>query len=241
MQATLQTMQMLRGVLLALLLLVTAGPLARFMSVPEVAWGFQLMALIPLFQGLMHFDVARAQRDMDFRPLIKVILGAECATLLLIYPLFLVFGDYRTALFALLLQQVLMLAISHVLAERRYRLAFDRAMLMRAFVFGWPLMLDAILMFGIFQGDRLIVANRLGVTDLGLYSLAFMLTFIATTVLAKTLNPTSSSQALLATGRSGGFQAVLLDRGAGGSASLAWPWPRASPSSARTSSASSSE
>ena len=188
MQATLQTMQMLRGVLLALLLLVTAGPLARFMSVPEVAWGFQLMALIPLFQGLMHFDVARAQRDMDFRPLIKVILGAECATLLLIYPLFLVFGDYRTALFALLLQQALMSAISHVLAERRYRLAFDRAMLVRAFVFGWPLMLDAILMFGIFQGDRLIVANRLGVTDLGLYSLAFMLTFMATSVLAGTLN-----------------------------------------------------
>jgi O-antigen/teichoic acid export membrane protein len=187
-QATLQTMQILRGVLLALLLLATAGPLARFMSVPEVAWGFQLMALIPLFQGLMHFDIARAQRDMNFMPIIKVVLGAECATLLMIYPLFLVLGDYRAALFALLLQQALMSAISHILAERRYRLAFDRAILMRAFAFGWPLLLDAILVFGMFQGDRLIVANRLGVTDLAFYSLAFMLTFMATTVLAKTLN-----------------------------------------------------
>ena len=186
-QATLQTMQILRGVLLALLLLATAGPLADFMGVPEITWGFQLMALIPLMQGAMHLDVARAQRDMDFGPFIKVVVGAECVTLLLIYPLFLGFGDYRTALVALLLQQALISTLSHFVAKRGYRLAFDRAVLVRALVFGWPLLLDTILMFGIFHGDRLIIANRLGVTELGLYSLAFMLTFMSVSMLAGTL------------------------------------------------------
>lgn len=187
-QATLQTMQVLRGVLMALLMFAAAGPLARFMNVPEIAWGFQTMALIPLLRGFMHLDIARAQRVMNFKPLITVTIGAECVTFLMIYPLFLIFGDYRTALVALLLQQALMSALSHFLAKRRYSLAFDRTILVRALVFGWPLMLDAILMFGIFHGDRLIIANRLGVVELGFYSLAFMLTFMSVSVLAGTMS-----------------------------------------------------
>ena len=41
-------------------------------------------------------------------------------------------------------------------------------------------------MYGIFQGDRLIVANRLGATELGLFSLAFVLTLVPAKVMAQT-------------------------------------------------------
>ena len=43
-------------------------------------------------------------------------------------------------------------------------------------------------MFGILQGDRIIVANQLGPVTLGLFSLAFMLTFMPTGILAQTIN-----------------------------------------------------
>ena len=187
-QATLHTMQVLRGALLALILLVTAGPLADVMGVPEVAWGFRLMALVPFLQGFTHLDMTRVQRVMSFGPFIKVTLGAEVLGLLAIYPLFLIFGDYRVALFALLLQQGVMAALSHVLAGRRYHLGLDRDVLMRALKFGWPLLFNALLMFGIFQGDRIIVANQTGAVEFGLFSLAFMLAFMPTNVLAQTLN-----------------------------------------------------
>ena len=185
-QATLQTMQVLRGILMAAVLFLTAPPLARFMGVPEVTWGFQLMAVIPILQGLMHLDIARAQRGMDFGPFMKTALATECVTLLAIWPMHLVFGDYRIGLYSLILQESVLLVLTHLVAERRYRLGLDRDLVIRAVHFGWPLLLNALLMYGIFQGDRLIVANRLGPTELGLFSLAFVLTLVPVKVLTQT-------------------------------------------------------
>lgn len=185
-QATLHSIQVLRGVLMALLLYFTAAPLAGFMGVPEVAWGFQLMAVIPLIQGLMHLDIARAQRGMNFGPFMKTALATECVTLLMIWPLYLAFGDYRVALYALIFQESVLLILSHLVAERAFRFGLDRDFAIRAFHFGWPLLLNAFLMYGIFQGDRLIVANRLGATELGLFSLAFVLTLVPSKVMAQT-------------------------------------------------------
>ena len=88
--------RLLRGLLMALLLFFTAAPLADFMGVPEVTWGFQLMAVIPVIQSLMHLDIARAQRGMNFGPFMKTALATECVTLAAIWPLYLVFGDYRS-------------------------------------------------------------------------------------------------------------------------------------------------
>ena len=187
-QTTLQTMQALRGVFVAAVLYLTAGPLAALMDVPEIAWAFRLMAVLPLIQGFMHLDPARAQRGMRFGPFLKVALSAEILGLLSVWPLFLVFGDYRVVLGALVVQTVLTTLFSHLVAERRYALGFDRVLALRALRFGWPLLLNAALMFGILQGDRIIVANQLGPVTLGLFSLAFMLTFMPTGVLAQTVN-----------------------------------------------------
>jgi O-antigen/teichoic acid export membrane protein len=156
------------------------------MGVPQAAWGFQLMAVIPLLQGFRHFDIARAQRGMNFGPFMRTAVATEFLTLLAVYPMYLVFGDYRVGLFILILQEILLLALSHLVAARAYRLGFDRELMVRAFHFGWPLLLNAVLLYGVFQGDRLIVANRLGPTELGLFSLAFMLTLVPTKVLSQT-------------------------------------------------------
>ena len=187
-QATLHTMQVLRGVFVASVLWVTAGPLAALMDVPEVAWAFRLMAVLPLIQGFVHLDMARAQRSMRFGPFVKVTLGAEIIGLLSVWPLFLVFGDYRVVLGALVVQEALTMLFSHLAAERRYALGLDRPLALRALRFGWPLLFNAALMFGIFQGDRIIVSNQLGPVTLGLFSLAFMLTFMPTLLLTQTIN-----------------------------------------------------
>ena len=214
-QATLHTLQVLRGALVAAVLFFTAGPLAEVMDVPQVAWAFQLMALLPLIQGFLHLDMARAQRDMRFGPFVKISLAAEFLGLLAIWPLYLVFGDYRIVLGALLLQEALTVGFSFLVSERRYRLGFDRGLVLRALGFGWPLLLNAMLMFGIFQGDRIIVANQLGPVDLGLFSLAFMLTLMPTGILAQTINRLFLPEAGAAAGRSGRVRRLGPRRRAG--------------------------
>ena len=71
----------------------------------------------------------------------------------------------------------------HLLAERRYNWAWDRFFTKRVLHFGWPLLINGLLLFGIFEGDRFVIgsAHRLfpmsafTLTDLGVYSVAFAL------------------------------------------------------------------
>ena len=78
--------------------------------------------------------------------------------------------------------------MTHVLAERPYRLGWDRAVAARAMRFGWPLLAGGVLTFAVMQGERLIVANQYTATDLGLFSAALTLALAPTLVLLRIVN-----------------------------------------------------
>ncbi|MCB2135415.1 MAG: oligosaccharide flippase family protein [Rhodobacteraceae bacterium] len=183
-QAALQGFQFLRGLTSCILLLLIAGPYARFLGVPEVAWAYQLIAVIPLMNGLQHFDVHRLKRHMNFTPSILSLSVPPLVSVIALWPLALIFGDYRIMLFALFVQAASMVILTHLKAERPYRLALDFALMKRTTMFGWPLLLNGILLFGVFNGERLIVGRELGMLQLGLFSMAFSLTLTPTLVLA---------------------------------------------------------
>src|SRR5690606_26058595 len=67
-----------------------------------------------------------------------------------------------------------------VLAERRYRIAYSAEMFQKIVIFGWLLLLNGVLMFGVFQGDKVIIGtfDKYTLHDLGVYSVAFSLTLL---------------------------------------------------------------
>ena len=76
---------------------------------------------------------------------------------------------------------------SHLVAERPYRLVFDRGIMARSLRFGWPLLLNGILMFLAFQGDKLIVGRVMGMEALAIFAMGVTLTLTPTLVLAKSV------------------------------------------------------
>ena len=88
-------------------------------------------------------------------------------------------------LWAIIAQAALTVLVSHVLAERPYRLVWDRAVMAGSLRFGWPLLVNAGLMFLVFQGDKLIVGRTMGMTELAIFSMGTTLTLTPTLVLAK--------------------------------------------------------
>ena len=191
-QGTAQLLRAGRGLINGLLILAFAWPAARLFGVPHAAWAFRCLGLLPLIRGLFHLDMSRLQRHFRFGPAVLVDAGANwCATLVAI-PIALWLRSYAAMLCALLIQAAVATALSHILAERRYRWAWDRECWMRIASFGWPLMINGILMFGIFEGDRLIIgsagrlfpANSYTLADLGAYSVAFALTMAPTMFVA---------------------------------------------------------
>ena len=56
--------------------------------------------------------------------------------------------------------------VSHLVAERPYRLVLDREIMAESLRFGWPLLVNGVLLFVVFNGDRVIVGHGLGMATL---------------------------------------------------------------------------
>ena len=184
-QTTAHFLQVTRGFALGVLIFVLAGPLSRMFGVPQARWAFQCLALGPLFRGLTHLDTSRLQRDMRFGPSVTVDVSSAIVATLAAFPLAFWLRSYSAMLWLLILQAGATALGSHLVAERSYGWAFHRGYVKRIFDFGWPLLINGILMFGIFEGDRFIIgaSKRLferaafSLTDLGVYSVAFSITW----------------------------------------------------------------
>lgn len=183
-QAAMQGFQVLRGLFSSLVLFAIAHPYARFLGIEQVAWAYQVIAAIPLINGLQHFDMHRLKRHMRFAPSVIANVVPALVSVLAVWPLAVLYGDYRIMLVALMIQAAAMVVLSHWTAERRYRLRLDFALMRRATVFGWPLLLNGALLFGVFNGERLIVGREMGMAQLAVFSMAMTLTLTPTLVLA---------------------------------------------------------
>jgi len=173
--ASVQSFETLRCLFNAAVLFAMAWPLSAFFGNPELLWAYQLTALAPLLTAFKHLDVLRYQRRLRFGPEATVNVGTAAICLIVAWPTAVWLGDYRVMIVQLVLAAGLKALISQLLAERRFRLGWRRELLGRAFDFGWPLAISGMLTFFILQGDRIIIGNRFGAYELGLFSAALML------------------------------------------------------------------
>lgn len=185
--ATIQTLQILRSVLGAAILIGLAWPIAALFGRPDMAWAYQALAVTPLLRGFRHLGIYHAQRQNRFGPLIATELPATLASVAAVWPAALLLGDFRVMLVALVVYDAVRVAASLAVARMPFRLAWRRDVIARAFGFGWPLLLNGLLMFWVFQGDRVIVGSLVGFEALGWFSAAFGLLLMPTTVIASTL------------------------------------------------------
>lgn len=188
-QAAAQRIEAIRGLVSGAMLLLAAGPVASLFGAPDARWAFQALALVPVLHGFRHLDVRRYQRSLRYVPGTVVDAVPQLVATLVAWPLAVLLGDYRVVLVCVLLQMFVQTALSHLLAERSYAASSDPSLARRFLSFGWPLVVNALLMFAIFQGDRVVVGTAYGLEELGAYSLAFSITFVPTAILANVASP----------------------------------------------------
>lgn len=185
-QGTLHATQLIRGLIATGLTLALAAPYAQFMKTPEVIWAYQCLAIIPFARGFLHLDMFRLQRQMNFMPFAITIVIAPTVSLVVVALVWLVRPDYQVMLWAIIVQQLLQVVLSHVLAERRFALAWAWPFVKRTFTFGGPLLLNGLVFLIVTQGERLIVGNQLDLTILAWFSAAFLLATAPTRILINT-------------------------------------------------------
>lgn len=187
--AAVQSLALLRGALLAGLLLAGAPYVAALFGQAEIVWAYQVMALVPLLHALLHLDTVRQQREMRFGATVRSDLAGAGLSIAALWPLAAMLGDFRTILGLIFIEYAGRAVASHLLAERPFRVGWDRKTVRTALGFGAPLIAGGMLAFLTLQGDRIIVANRFTPYDLGLFSAALTLAMTPSLLLARVTHP----------------------------------------------------
>jgi O-antigen/teichoic acid export membrane protein len=191
-QATAQLLLAVRGSMNALIILFLARPISHLFSVPQANWAFACLALVPFVKAFTNLDPSRMQRHLRFDPFILTSIMPSVAVTLLAYPLARWLKDYSAMLWLLVIQTALTVVVSHVVSERRYSWGWNPEYARRFFRFGWPLLVNGLLMYLILQGDRFVIgaakqlfpSSDYTLGDLGVYSVAFALTLAPQMVIA---------------------------------------------------------
>lgn len=159
----------------ALLLVVFSLPIAQALKVPEAAWAFALLGVVPLARGLEHLDSYRVQRNFQYLPSVVCELVPQFVTTLLAWPLAVWLGDFRVVVWLMLLKAVVGTLMTHWVAKRPFRVTWRPGYVRQMWAFGWPLFLNGLLIFASQQADQILVGALLSLEHLAAYSLALTL------------------------------------------------------------------
>ena len=174
-----------RGIMIAAGLVVFSIPIAHFYHAPRLATGLAILALSPLIQGFLHLDIRRLQRHLDFRAEGVSLIVAEIASLVATVTAAWLVRNYTAILYGLIIRAIVMVAVSHLRAERPYGLAYVADAGRRLRKFAGPLILTGMMLFVGSQGDRVVIGQQLGFRDLGHYSAVLLLVYYPSAMLLR--------------------------------------------------------
>jgi O-antigen/teichoic acid export membrane protein len=187
-QAQLHGVAVLRGVVMALVLLGLAPAMAYCFGDGPQTGSYLLLALVPLGRAFLHLDYRRAERQRNYRLLASVEISASLAMLLGAGAAAFQWGDHRAILGAVLAQVAVQVGMSHFLAMRAYRVELSLQGQLRVWRFGAPLIANACLMFLILQADRIIVAGAYGWADVAIYGVVVQLAMLPAQIVGRAGN-----------------------------------------------------
>jgi O-antigen/teichoic acid export membrane protein len=170
--AVAHSLQAMLGIVSGVLIFLFARPMATYFDVPEAAWALQLLAIVPILRALTHMDVYRMTRELHFLPGVLIDIVPQLAITLAVWPLTRIWKSYVVLVWLLVGKQAVSTLSSHLVAKRPYRWAYDREAIYSILTFGWPLLINGLLLFGIMQGDRFVVGIKFSVAELGVYAVA---------------------------------------------------------------------
>jgi len=185
------TVLILRGLVIALVLYLTAPFAANFFSEPSTELLIKALCLVVLFQSFSNVATISWQKELEFnKQFIQQAVGTFVDFLTTVTFLILLKSVWALA-FGFLLKHLTQFFISYILHSYRPRLSNNFGSIKELFHFEKWLWVSGILMFLFMQGDHLIVGKFLGIAALGFYQLAYRISNTPATELTWIISQTT--------------------------------------------------
>jgi len=173
-QATMHTVMILRGTVVALLVILISPLISRFLNVPSNTFDYALLAIVPLINGFAHLDHQRAHRHNNFKLSAKIGMTADFSSIFVALLSITVWDNYWAFYVSFVYRHSVSTLLSHYIASRPYQLAVDRHYLLALWNFGLPLILVGALKYFGTEVDKALVARYSGLVEFTLYFLTIM-------------------------------------------------------------------
>ncbi len=170
------TMQIARGVVLWLAILLLSGPIARFYEAPQLAELLLVSAFVPLMQGFTSTKVATARREIQLERVIALELIGQVLGLMVMIVLSYWLQSVWGLVLGTLVRPAFVAVTSHIaLKGVSNRIAFEREALRALAGFGKYIFFATIAGFFVLQGDRAVLGKYVSLDDLAIFNIGFFL------------------------------------------------------------------
>lgn len=182
------TLDVVRGFILAVVVLLLATPLARFYEAPVLADILVYASIVPIIQGFTSTRVYTVNRELLLGRLTAVVLGSQCvgiATMVL-------FAWWLNSVWALVIGMVVSSATNVILSHLAIpgtpnRLSFEIDAARRIFGYGKYIFLATIGSYFVSQGDKAVLGKFVTLDTLAIYNIGFFFAMVPI-LFAETLN-----------------------------------------------------
>lgn len=203
------TLSIIRGVVVTLLLLALAGPVASLFDEPRLALVTVALSISPFLIGFQNIGIVNFRKSFDFKRDFLFMAGAKIMGVVIAIGLALLWQNYWALVGGIIGAAIWRVAASYVMHPFRPRLSLARWRELFAFT-KW-LLAHNILLYFRNRSDRLVIGKLLGATTLGIYTLAFELANLVTSeLMAPVRRALLPGYAKLA-GEAGRMRAMFVD------------------------------
>jgi len=182
------TVQVIRGFLLAILLLVIAPYVAMFFGEPGAASLVRALALVTVLRGLVNTGVLYFRKELEFHKEFIYMFSGTLVDLAVSIPAALILRNAWALIFGLVVGQFVRMVVSYLLHPYRPRPRLERARARELYTFGRWIFASHVLVFLLNHGDDMLLGKLLGATALGLYQMAYRLSNLPATELTHVIS-----------------------------------------------------
>lgn len=182
------TIEIIRNVILAGLLLLAAPLVAMFYVAPELLPILRVLAISVVVRGFTNTGVVAFRRALEFDKQFRFELSQRITEVVVGIAAAIILRNVWALVFGVLASSVVRVVMSFVLVPQGRRLEFNRAKARDLFSFGKWVLVSGVMTYFVMNLDDLVVGKLVGVAGLGLYRMAFTISQAVATELAQVTN-----------------------------------------------------
>ena len=175
------TVSAIRGIVLFLVLFLSAPIVAKFFNSPQATLVIKVIAVSTLLSGFRNIGILFFQRELEFNKQFIYELSATLVDLTVAITLAFMLRNVWALVWGGLAANFVRLFMSYILHSYRPQIRFDNEKFRDLFGFGIWVLGSSILIFLVTQGDDIFVGKMVGVTGLGLYQMAYLISNLPAT------------------------------------------------------------